>query len=204
MPYLSRPSDSIPSKETTIPSASTLNTSSEAETASIAPATGSDALEAAAIARQPLRSEPATNPVIPETAVSPSQGATTVEIPLGLEGYCPVELSRTERWIPGNPLYYAMYRGQIFRFSTEEALEQFQREPARYAPIAGGDDIVLMVDRNKKVAGQRKFGVWYKDRVYLFSSGVSFEAFSVKPDYYSEIAEKYETALRTHFDKVQR
>ncbi len=128
----------------------------------------------------------------------------TVEVPLGLDGYCPVSLTLEERWVSGNPMYFTLFRGRIYRLSTEEALEHFQREPARYAPIAGGDDIVLMVDRNRKVPGLRKFGAWYRDRVYLFSCAETFDAFSARPDYYSEIAEKYETALRTHFDKVQR
>ena len=128
----------------------------------------------------------------------------TVEIPLGMDGYCPVELTVNEKWVPGNPLYYAMYRGRIFRLSSEETLDLFHQEPARYAPIAGGDDIVMMVDRNKKVPGLRKYGGWFRDRVYLFSCPETFEIFSARAEYYSEIAEKYETALRTHFDKVQR
>jgi YHS domain-containing protein len=148
------------------------------------------------------------SPIVTNQPITSPQGAdawaATVEIPLGLEGYCPVELSEHEHWVPGNPLYYGMYRGQIYRFSSEAALVSFDKDPARYAPIAGGDDIVLMVDRNKKQAGVRKFGAWYNNRVYLFAGQESFEAFSARPDYYAEIADKYETALRNHFDKIQR
>jgi YHS domain-containing protein len=169
------------------------------------PAPVSVPLSSAPVVEQQVVSQ---SPVVTNQPVTSSQAAnalaTTVEIPLGLEGYCPVELSEHEHWVPGNPLYYGMYRGQIYRFSSEFALALFDKDPARYAPIAGGDDIVLMVDRNKKQPGVRKFGAWFNNRVYLFAGQESFEAFSARPDYYAEIANKYETALRNHFDRIQR
>lgn len=128
----------------------------------------------------------------------------TVEVPLGLDGYCPVALVRNEAWVPGNPLFFAMFRGRIYRLESEEALECFHAEPYRYAPVAEGNDIVYMADRNKKVPGRRAFGISYNDRVYLFSGKETFDLFAARPEYYSEIAGKYETALRSHFDKVQR
>jgi YHS domain-containing protein/thiol-disulfide isomerase/thioredoxin len=121
---------------------------------------------------------------------------TMVEVPLGLEGYCPVLLCTEERWIPGNPAYYTMYRGHVFRFSSEEAMAEFIKTPALYAPVAMGEDIVLMVDRNKKVYGNRKFGAWFQGRVFLFSSQDSLDSFAARPEYYAEIALKYETALK--------
>ncbi len=139
-------------------------------------------------------------------APNPLEGTngSTVEIPLALDGFCPVTLSIQERWQPGNPLFYAMYHGQIFRCVNEETLAAFTKEPAKFAPVAMGEDIVQMVNRNKKITGQRKFGAWFQDRVYLFSSQESLDAFAAKPEFYAEIALKYETALRTRFDAVQR
>jgi YHS domain-containing protein/thioredoxin-related protein len=121
---------------------------------------------------------------------------TMVEVPLVLEGYCPVILSTEERWIPGNPAYYTMYRGHVFRFSSEEAMTDFLQEPAKYSPVAMGEDIVQMVERNKKVYGNRKFGAWFQGRVYLFCSQESLDIFAARPEYYSEIALKYETAFK--------
>jgi thioredoxin-related protein/YHS domain-containing protein len=147
--------------------------------------------------------EPATVPVVSPMGVqsSPDETATAtattmVEVPLGLEGYCPVLLSTEERWIPGNPAYYTMYRGHVFRFSSEEAMAEFMKTPALYAPVAMGEDIVLMVDRNKKVYGNRKFGAWFQGRVFLFSNQDSLDSFAARPEYYAEIALKYETALK--------
>ncbi|MDR2438077.1 MAG: thioredoxin family protein [Planctomycetaceae bacterium] len=150
-----------------------------------------------------IHKEPATVTVSPmglqnnidETTTS-STSTTMVEVPLGLEGYCPVLLSTEERWIPGNPAYYTMYRGHVFRFSSEEAMIEFMKAPALYAPVAMGEDIVLMVDRNKKVYGNRKYGAWFQGRVFLFSSQESLDSFAARPEYYAEIAIKYETALK--------
>ncbi|MDR1963757.1 MAG: DUF255 domain-containing protein [Planctomycetaceae bacterium] len=133
---------------------------------------------------------------------NPDEMTTTmVEVPLGLEGYCPVLLSTEERWIPGNPAYYTMYRGHVFRFSSEEAMAEFMKSPAHYAPVAMGEDIVQMVDRNKKVYGNRKFGAWFQGRVFLFSSQDSLDAFAARPEYYTEIALKYETAFKGNFGR---
>ncbi len=122
---------------------------------------------------------------------------TTVEVPLGLEGYCPVVLGKDEKWVPGNPAYYTMFRGHVFRFSSAEALTEFEQSPQKFAPVAMGEDIVQMVDRNKKMAGSRKFGVWFQGRVFLFSSQQSLDAFAERPEYYAEIAVKYETAFKS-------
>ncbi len=141
---------------------------------------------------------------VPDVPQTEGIVGSTVEIPLALDGFCPVTLSGQERWVPGNPLFYAMYQGQIFRCANEESLATFIKEPAKYAPVAMGEDIVQMVERNKKVPGMRKFGAWFQNRVFLFSNQESLDAFAAKPEFYAEIAQKYETALRTRFDSVQR
>ncbi|MDR3183089.1 MAG: thioredoxin family protein [Planctomycetaceae bacterium] len=123
-----------------------------------------------------------------------------VEVPLALEGFCPVTLSLEERWVSGNPVYCTMYQGAVFRFTSQETLLAFAKEPARFVPAAMGEDIVLMVDRNKRVNGSREFGAWFQSRVFLFSSQETLDAFAAKPEYYAEIAAKYETARRdTHY-----
>ncbi|MDR1270925.1 MAG: DUF3508 domain-containing protein [Planctomycetaceae bacterium] len=146
-----------------------------------------------------IHKEPITVPAISPMGLQSNFDETTttmVEVPLGLEGYCPVLLSTEERWIPGNPAYYTMYRGHVFRFSSEEAMTEFMKTPALYAPVAMGEDIVLMVDRNKKIYGNRKFGAWFQGRVFLFCSQDSLDSFAARPEYYAEIALKYETALK--------
>jgi len=129
-------------------------------------------------------------------AVVPAPAKMTVEVPLALEGFCPVTLCTEERWSTGNPVYCTMYQGHIFRFATAEAMTTFAQNPANYIPVAMGEDIVLMVDRNRRINGNRRFGAWYQGRVFLFSSQESLSAFSERPDFYTEIALKYELACR--------
>ena len=129
-------------------------------------------------------------------AAEPAPAKMMVEVPLALEGFCPVTLCTEERWVSGNPAYSTMYQGHIFRFSSMEALVTFARNPMNYIPVAMGEDIVLMADRNKRVNGNRKFGACFQGRVFLFSSQETFNAFEARPDYYTEIALKYETARR--------
>jgi YHS domain-containing protein/thioredoxin-related protein len=131
-------------------------------------------------------------------------GQLMVEVPLAIEGYCPVVLCKSEEWVPGNPAYYAMYRGQVYRFSSREAMEEFLKTPLKFAPVAMGEDVVMMIDRNKKVCGSRKFGVWFGGRVYLFASKESLNSFIAKPAHYANIAQNYEAAFKSPLDTVQR
>ena len=164
---------------------------------------GSNPLRTAEMATRPAL-EQSTAPVSPSPATTaiqamlatPAPPKKTVEVPLALEGFCPVILCTEERWVTGNPAYCTMYQGYIFRFSSMEALATFARNPAHYTPVAMGEDIVLKVDRNRRVNGDRRFGAWFQGRVFLFSSQETFNAFEARPDYYAEIASKYEIARR--------
>jgi YHS domain-containing protein len=144
-----------------------------------------------------------TPPVVPAApsiasiiAEEPAPPKMTVEVPLALEGFCPVTLCTEERWVAGNPMYCTMYQGHIFRFASGETLATFARNPENYIPVAMGEDIVLMVDRNKRVNGNRKFGAWFQGRVFLFASQETLNVFAERPDFYTEIAFKYELAAR--------
>lgn len=175
----------------------------------VAVAAPAPALERVNPVRPPEKENASIAPDVKETVVTDSVNCESfarlmVEVPLGLEGYCPVVLGKEERWVHGNPAYYAMFRGQIYRFSSEESMGTFLQTPMKFAPVAMGEDVVLMVDKNKKSYGTRKFGAWFEGRVYLFTSQETLQAFAVKPEFYAEIAQKYETAFKTPLDSVQR
>ena len=155
---------------------------------------------------QPVNPPPHTGTLVSPGTVVPAIAATlanepapqkmTVEVPLALEGCCPVMLCTEERWIPGNPAYCVMYQGHLFRFASMETLVTFAQNPANFIPIAMGEDIVLMADRNKRVNGNRDFGACYQGRVFLFANQETFNAFAARPSYYTEIALKYEMARK--------
>ncbi|MGL4942772.1 MAG: thioredoxin fold domain-containing protein [Thermoguttaceae bacterium] len=142
-----------------------------------------------------VKDAPALAPVdvAVKTAEMPSR--PMVEIPLALDGFCPVTLRTSEKWTAGNPLFYHLYHGQIYRFVDASALEKFRVAPDEYAPVADGNDIVIFVERQRMVPGVRRFGVWYDGRVFLFSSRESLETFAKKPQFFAEIAGRYEASV---------
>lgn len=142
------------------------------------------------------KSPPLATGIMPAMLEVPAPAKMMIEVPLALEGFCPVTLCAEERWVSGNPAYCTMYQGHIFRFASLEALTTFVRNPANYIPVAMGEDIVLMADRNKRVEGDRKFGAWFQGRIFLFSSQETLNAFENRPRYYMDIALKYETARK--------
>ena len=77
-----------------------------------------------------------------------------------------------------------------------EALTTFAQNPANYIPVAMGEDIVLMVDRNQRVNGNLDFAGYCQGRILLFASQETYDAFKQRTDYYMEIALRYEVARK--------
>jgi len=99
----------------------------------------------------------------------------------GLKGYCPVALRERRQLVDAVPVYSSVYQNRRYYFSSAEAQSHFDREPRKYAPVAGGIDVVAKVNSDQTVEGTLDFAVWYKDRLFLFSSPESVEAFSLNP-----------------------
>lgn len=106
-------------------------------------------------------------------------------MPLGLEGYCPVTLVDKGTWVEGRAQWGARHRGRTYLFAGAEQQQAFLAAPDRYAPALSGDDPVLACDTGKQVAGQRRFGVTYQSRTYLFSSPETRSAFAANPQRYT-------------------
>ena len=97
--------------------------------------------------------------------------------PLGLDGYCPVELADREAWLQGDPRWSAVHEGRAYRFAGAAQRQHFLANPDRYAPVSAGCDPVLLVDAKRKVLGRTEFCVVCKDRLYMFSSKETFAKF---------------------------
>ena len=103
----------------------------------------------------------------------------------GLKGFCPVALSEQRQLVDAVPVYSATYQSKRYYFSSAEALAHFEQAPQKYAPVAGGTDVVVQANSEQTVNGTLDFAVWYKDRLFLFSSPESAEAFSLNPHPYA-------------------
>jgi YHS domain-containing protein len=124
-----------------------------------------------------------------ERVASVAPAPERLPIPLGLDGYCPVNLVEKQEWRPGDKQYGAIHCGKTYWFADKAAQATFLSDPDRYSPVFNGDDIVLAVDKHENVAGRREHGAFYNDRVYLFANEESFEAFHRAPEEYTRQAE---------------
>jgi protein disulfide-isomerase len=117
--------------------------------------------------------------------------------PLGLDGYCPVELTDHQRWVGGDPRWGLIHRGRTYLFAGPEQRDRFNETPDRYAPVLSGSDVVLAVDEGASVPGRREHGAWFEQHVYLFSSEATLRKFDAAPDrYVSALLEGRENMAR--------
>ncbi len=98
----------------------------------------------------------------------------------GLKGFCPVML-RDERDLKNAlPEHHSTFKGRTYYFGSADAKAAFDEHPQQYAPISGGQDVVLLKEKVTK-EGSLDHAVWFKDRLYLFTSQKTLEQFVATP-----------------------
>ena len=88
----------------------------------------------------------------------------------GFKGYCPVALRERRELVESSELFSSTFGLQTYSFSSAESKAAFDTDPSRYAPAAGGSDVVVLVNSGEEPAGQLDYALWYRDRLYLFQS----------------------------------
>jgi len=124
---------------------------------------------------------------------APVVSGSTGNPPLGLDGYCPVQLiddmlRGQYQWTLGDRRWGAIHRGRTYLFRSQEHQQRFLAEPDRYAPVLSGNDIVRALDGHQAIVGRREHGVLYDSRIYLFADEGSLEKFSKAPNRYATAA----------------
>ena len=118
--------------------------------------------------------------------------AQPTNTPLGLDGYCCVSLSNLDgteaAWVKGNPHIGIKHRDRLYLFSNLQNLQLFLSNPDKFSPVLSGFDPVLFTDHQRLIDGQRKFGVSYKKRIYLFQNEYALQTFWHAPDRYAKAA----------------
>jgi YHS domain-containing protein len=129
-----------------------------------------------------------TRPQVSSTTARAQPTKTT----LGLDGYCCVSLTNQDGtaavWIKGKPQIGIKHRDRIYLFSNQQNLQLFLSNPDKFSPVLSGFDPVLFTDHRRLIDGQRKYGVAYKKRVYLFQNEFTLRAFWNSPDRYAQAA----------------
>ena len=133
------------------------------------------------------------NPVATNTAAAtnPKPELSTGNPPLGIEGYDVVRLIEQRKWTYGDRRWGAIHLGRTYLFSGVEEQQKFLANPNAYAPALSGNDVVAQFDEGKTVAGQRKYGIFFHNRAYLFSSQETLDKFTLNMN-----ADRYSAEVR--------
>ena len=80
-----------------------------------------------------------------------------------------------------NPDLTTTFGLQTYTFSSTECRAAFEADPSRYAPAAGGRDVVLLVNSGEEQPGMLDYALWYRDRLYMFRSRETMAMFNQDP-----------------------
>ena len=120
-----------------------------------------------------------------------SSQATKPQVPpanvarLGLDGYDPVILCEQMQWQRGEPANRCTFESQTYQFVSQRELALFQESPTKYAPVLGGQDVVVAVDQNRPAFGSKSCGLVYEGKIYLFVDENSLLQFEKSPQRYA-------------------
>ena len=104
---------------------------------------------------------------------------------LGFDGYCPVSMRNSWKWVAGDPRWGVVHRGRTYWFATAEEQKQFWTDPDRYTPALSGMDPVFAIDHKQQVPGKREHSLDYDGLFYMFASEATLQQFTANPQRYS-------------------
>ena len=75
----------------------------------------------------------------------------------GFKGFCTVQLRNKRELIDSSDRFAARYGLNTYYLSSAEAKAEFEADPARFAPAAGGADVVVLTNTEEPVEGSLDF-----------------------------------------------
>lgn len=129
--------------------------------------------------------------------VRPTQPAQIQKSIVMLEGYCPVTLWQSRRWEKGSTQFEAEYKGQKYQFANKEMLADFEQFPERYVPQFLGCDPIVVWETDRAITGDIKYGAFYDEQLYLFTTDENRKKFKSSPDQFIK------TQVVLHVDQIQ-
>ena len=106
---------------------------------------------------------------------------------MALSGYCPVSLVSDRALVVGKTEYTVRHAGRIYRFASVDSSDRFREDPDRYVPVKNGSCPVNQMDRGKALDGNPKWGVLYKNHLFLCASEQDRRRFLQNPDHYATV-----------------
>lgn len=103
---------------------------------------------------------------------------------IGLDGYSPVSLSTSKLWREGSPEFAWRHAGVIYFMADAAELEQFKKNPEKFAPKYSGFDPLILSTEKVAVPGVIAYGSFYEGRLHLHATEESRTAFIKDPAKY--------------------
>lgn len=100
---------------------------------------------------------------------------------LGVDGFSPVALMKSRKWVRGSAEFRWDYQGVTYQMSSRDELQEFRANPEAYAPRLLGCDPVVLWETDRAVAGRTLFGAFFDDELYFFTSAENRRRFKANP-----------------------
>lgn len=139
-------------------------------------------------ARLPDASAPPAGSPPPSSAPDAVPAPGTPQV--GLDGFCPVRLAETQKWVLGDRRWGVIHQGRVYLFAGPNEQARFYANPEAYAPVLAGNDVVVALESGQTVPGRREHGVYFGNRIYLFAAEQSLAKFQQQPDRYAGAAQQ--------------
>jgi YHS domain-containing protein len=107
--------------------------------------------------------------------------------PLALGGYCAVSLIRDRKLVIGQNDYKFRHAGRTYRFASLAMSDLFRDEPDRYVPAINGSCPVTRLERGEAVQGDPRWGILFRNHLFLFASEEHRRRFVKEPDRYAMV-----------------
>ncbi|MBN2296391.1 MAG: hypothetical protein JXM70_28440 [Pirellulales bacterium] len=110
--------------------------------------------------------------------------------PIGLDGYCPVDLVRGEVWTLGDSRFAVEFEGRTYHMCGPQQHRAFRSNPERYAPVNAGNDPVLSFEENARKAGRTESCAVFEGRLYMFVNAQTMARFQADPKRYTRALQR--------------
>lgn len=107
------------------------------------------------------------------------------QAPLALGGHCAVSIVDMHKWVKGDAAHRVVYDGQTYLFANAQAKKMFEANPAKYVPALGGNCVVALVKKGKRVPGNIRHATIHDGRLFLFSNAEAKKMFLAEPATYA-------------------
>jgi YHS domain-containing protein/thioredoxin-related protein len=149
-----------------------------------------DAFLKDALARHPEVATPrqiATRSKSTARSIHEGEPSPKKETQVALSGFCPVSLISGHKLVRGQVEYTVQHEGRIYRFADRVMVELFRKEPHRYIPLNGGSCPVTRLDKGTDRPGEPKWGVLYRNQLFLCATEADRRLFLNDPGRYSMV-----------------